>query len=62
MEEIQRQQGLTDPEDLVGHDETPAPIYKDPDEADNPLSKPTKGGLLAVSKWALMFPLYFLAK
>jgi hypothetical protein len=43
-----------------GSDEPPEPISKEPEYG--PLEKPRKGGLLAVIKWAIMLPLYALAK
>lgn len=64
MEEIERQQQRNrDPEDftVVADDEfNQEPISKNP-EPDNPFEKPTRGGLLAVIKWAIMLPLYSLA-
>ena len=43
-----------------GFDEPPEPISKEPEYG--PFEKPRKGGLLAVIKWAIMLPLYALAK
>jgi len=64
MEELQRRQ--TDPEsepfnNTNNGEVIDAPISKERDESD-PFTKPTSGGLLAVWKWAIMLPLYFLCK
>ena len=64
MEELQR--GQVDPESefLNNHENgevRDVPISKERDESD-PFTKPTSGGLLAVWKWAIMLPLYFICR
>lgn len=69
MEELERR-GQHDPDcesinfengsDGNNHLSAP-PVTKDKDESD-PFTKPTSGGLLAVWKWAIMLPLYFLCR
>ena len=70
MEELERR-GQHDPDcesinfengsDGNNHLSAPASVTKDKDESD-PFTKPTSGGLLAVWKWAIMLPLYFLCR
>ena len=57
MEDLQRDPELN-PEMA---DEPPPPVNKQPDQVD-PFEKPVGKGLFALIKWAVMLPLYFLAK
>ena len=58
MEDLQRDPELN-PEMADG--EHPPPINKQP-EPEDPFEKPVGKGLFAIIKWAVMLPLYFLAK
>ena len=71
MEELQRGgQGHHDPDSESfnfenngdGNHVTQAPVTKDKDDESDPFTKPTSGGLLALCKWAIMLPLYFLCR
>merc|ERR1712226_851598 len=57
MEDLQRDPELN-PEMADGE---PPPINKQP-EPEDPFEKPVGKGLFAIIKWAVMLPLYFLAK
>ena len=66
MEELQRSQRDPDSESFNfengdGNHVTEPVTAKDKDESD-PFTKPTSGGLLALCKWAIMLPLYFLCR